>query len=143
MGVPGIQYLVLRLVAMVNLRDECFLLLKVGFYILTAPYHLPLTACPNSLPCSMQQTWKIIVHGKVQGVFYRQSTAEQANVLGVNGTVRNLPDGSVEIYAQGTLEQLKSLADWCRRGPARANVSGITTESLEQFEQFKGFKVLR
>jgi acylphosphatase len=91
----------------------------------------------------MQETWKIIVHGKVQGVFYRQSTAEEANALGVNGTVRNLPNGAVEIYAQGTQDQLNALADWCRRGPTRAIVSGITTEKVEPAEQFQGFKVLR
>lgn len=91
----------------------------------------------------MQQTWKIIVHGKVQGVFYRQSTVGQAIGLGVKGTVRNLPDGSVEIYAQGTQEQLKALSDWCRKGPPRAVVTGINTEKVEPPEQFHGFKVLR
>jgi len=91
----------------------------------------------------MQETWKIIVHGKVQGVFYRQSTVEQAIGLGVKGTVRNLPDGFVEIYAQGTQEQLKALADWCRKGPPRAVVTGIYTEKVDPAEQFHGFKVLR
>ena len=67
----------------------------------------------------MLQTISITVSGKVQGVFYRQSTKEMATSLGITGQVKNLSDGSVYIIATGTKEQLDKLVDWCRQGPRR------------------------
>ncbi len=65
------------------------------------------------------------VTGAVQGVFYRQSTAGEAARLGLSGTVRNLPDGSVEVVAEGPGESVRALAEWCRRGPPAARVDGV------------------
>ena len=62
----------------------------------------------------------IVVKGKVQGVFFRASTREKAESIGVNGSVRNLPDGSVQIEAEATRDQLNRLIEWCRGvGPIR------------------------
>ncbi len=87
----------------------------------------------------MLQTLSIHVTGDVQGVFYRQSTREMAMAIGINGQVRNLPDGSVHILATGTKEQLDQLVNWCRVGPPKASVAGIETVAmpLEHFDRFR------
>ena len=86
----------------------------------------------------MLRTIKILVSGEVQGVFYRQKTKETATQLRINGYVMNLPDGSVEIIATGTTEQLDILAAWCHTGPPKANVTNMLVNelSLQQFDQF-------
>lgn len=87
----------------------------------------------------MLQTMSIIVRGRVQGVFYRQSTREKATELNINGFVRNLPDGSVHILATGTIEQLNSFVNWCWQGPRKAIVTDVQQEirALQQFDSFK------
>jgi len=88
------------------------------------------------------QTVKIKVTGRVQGVFYRQSTQETAINLGIKGTVRNCDDNSVEIIATGTKEQLDKLITWCKQGPPRAKVSDITTQELS-LQSFNNFSIIR
>jgi len=90
----------------------------------------------------MPQTISIIVKGKVQGVYYRQTTQEKATMLGITGTVRNLPDRSVKIIATGEKAQLDKLLAWCRQGPSRAQVSGIECRE-EELRDFPDFRVLR
>lgn len=80
------------------------------------------------------------VTGRVQGVFYRASTVDQARRLGVQGWVRNRRDGSVEVVAQGAPQAVQALIDWARRGPVRARVDSVQirevpTESFTGFEQ--------
>ncbi len=86
----------------------------------------------------MLQTISIIVSGKVQGVYYRQSTQQKALQLTITGTVRNLPDGTVAIVATGTNENLALLTDWCKQGPLRAKVIQIQVkpQSLQTFDSF-------
>lgn len=74
-------------------------------------------------------TRRLIVHGQVQGVFYRGWTVEAARGLGLSGWVRNRRDGTVEILARGTREALDALAQRCREGPIAAKV-----ERIEQSE---------
>ena len=57
---------------------------------------------------------RLIIHGRVQGVFFRQFTSEKAGALGLRGIVRNLPNGTVEVIAEGDTAKLDALADWCR-----------------------------
>ena len=90
----------------------------------------------------MQQTISLLVRGKVQGVFYRQSTREKALALGITGTVRNNPDGAVAILATGTKAQLDALLSWCRQGPPRAVVTAVDLQEAAQ-QSFDGFTVLR
>jgi acylphosphatase len=87
----------------------------------------------------MLQTISIIVRGKVQGVYYRQSTKEKAIELNVTGIVRNLPDGAVHILASGTDDQLNALIEWCWQGPRRARVTDVQHEicALQPFDSFK------
>ena len=86
----------------------------------------------------MLQTISIIVSGKVQGVFYRQSAREKALAIGVKGKVMNLSNGDVQIIATGTKEQLEKLLEWCRQGPPKAIVSNVTSHELplQQFDSF-------
>lgn len=65
------------------------------------------------------------VAGRVQGVYYRASTQEQAQALGLRGWVRNLPDGRVELRAQGSRARLEALLEWLRRGPPAARVDSV------------------
>ncbi len=67
----------------------------------------------------------MLVRGRVQGVFFRSETRERARSLGVEGWVRNDPDGSVEAVFEGPTERVDSLVIWCRRGPAGAVVVDV------------------
>ena len=70
-------------------------------------------------------TYKLIIYGHVQGVFYRSSTKEVADKLHITGWVQNNPDGTVEILASGTEETLTELIKWCYNGPPMAQVKSI------------------
>jgi acylphosphatase len=84
----------------------------------------------------------ILVTGRVQGVFFRVSTRDQANALGVVGTVRNEPDGSVFIEAEGEPRVLEAFVDWCREGPPAAVVKRVAaTEGAVR--GYRDFRVTR
>ena len=68
---------------------------------------------------------RVIVEGRVQGVWFRQSTLTQAEALGLAGTVRNLPDGRVEAVFEGPAWAVDEAVDWCRQGPPRAMVQDL------------------
>jgi acylphosphatase len=70
-------------------------------------------------------TRRFLVMGKVQGVFFRQSTRLEANHLRLRGFARNLPDGSVEVMAQGGAAAVEALHQWLKRGPAQARVEEV------------------
>lgn len=67
----------------------------------------------------------LLIKGRVQGVGYRWSTREKAAALGLSGWVRNLADGSVEACALGDRAVIDSLIEWCKVGPAHADVSSV------------------
>lgn len=83
----------------------------------------------------------IRVSGIVQGVYYRYSTKEKADELGLSGFVRNLPDGSVEAHAEGEEEDVLGLIEWCRQGPRGARVDRIDVEWREPSLQFADFSI--
>lgn len=86
--------------------------------------------------------YRVRVEGMVQGVWFRQSTREVAEELGVNGWVRNLSDGSVEAVIEGEQDKVAALLDWLHHGPPAAIVTRVTAQREEpQGEQ--GFRVLR
>jgi len=70
-------------------------------------------------------TRHLIVRGKVQGVWYRESMRQEAERLGVTGWVRNRRDGSVEAVVQGSEEAVAAIIAWARRGPPAAAVNGV------------------
>ncbi|MDD3896972.1 MAG: acylphosphatase [Candidatus Peribacteraceae bacterium] len=80
------------------------------------------------------------VFGRVQGVFFRSETEERARELGVTGWVRNCDDGSVEVHAEGTEEQLSQLEEWLHTGPAAAKVAEVRTHDAEP-AGFRGFTI--
>jgi len=65
------------------------------------------------------------VHGRVQGVFFRVSTRDEAGRLGLGGWVRNLPDGTVEVFAEGERSLLEDLHRWLHAGPEGARVTAV------------------
>ncbi len=68
-----------------------------------------------------------MIHGRVQGVYFRASTQEQALRLGLTGWVRNTSDGIVELVAEGDQIPLQRLVDWCQHGPSGAHVTRVDT----------------
>jgi acylphosphatase len=90
----------------------------------------------------MLQTIEINVSGRVQGVFYRQSTKEKAVELGIKGKVMNLDNGNVKIIATGTKEQLNKLIDWCKTGPPKARVTHVDVQELS-LQSFENFSIVR
>ena len=73
----------------------------------------------------MDAAARFLVSGKVQGVWFRASTREQALALGLRGYARNLDDGRVEVLATGTDAAIAGLAEWLRHGPPLARVDGV------------------
>ena len=70
-------------------------------------------------------TLHLVIHGRVQGVWFRESMRVEAGRLGVAGWVRNRPDGTVEAMVQGDETTLAAMLAWCRRGPPQARVERI------------------
>ena len=70
---------------------------------------------------------RVQVEGRVQGVFFRDSCAREARVLGVVGSVRNRGDGSVEAVFEGEADAVERMVAWCRHGPPRAVVTSVRT----------------
>jgi len=80
--------------------------------------------------------------GRVQGVFFRASTKEQAVEYELNGWERNGPDGSVSIHAEGEASAVNKLLIWCEKGPQLANVTKGKDQRVN-FEGFDSFDVIR
>lgn len=82
----------------------------------------------------------IIISGLVQGVFFRKNTEITAQKLGLFGRVQNVPDGSVEILAEGEQQNLQKLVEWCHKGPPQARVDKIETKWLLPQNDFTSFQ---
>lgn len=83
----------------------------------------------------------IFVSGLVQGVFFRAKTKNKAKELGLFGWVRNLPDGRVEILAEGEKEKLEKLIEWTKKDPGSAKVESLETAWQEYRGEFKNFEI--
>ena len=84
---------------------------------------------------------RILVSGKVQGVYFRKSTQERAQALGLSGLVKNLPDGRVLIEAEGDMFQIEALEHWAQEGPEMAEVENISSEAMTH-QGTQGFAIL-
>jgi acylphosphatase len=82
---------------------------------------------------------RIHVSGKVQGVFFRDSARSKAGELGVSGWAENLPDGRVEVVAEGPTDAVRAMVDWCHEGPEFASVSDVEVAN-EDPEGLSGFE---
>ena len=84
---------------------------------------------------------RIVVHGRVQGVMYREFTRREAEKLGVTGYTRNLPDGTVEVIAEGEEKQLNELVQKCKKGPLLAFVEKLDIQEKKPTGEFEGFDI--
>lgn len=84
---------------------------------------------------------KARVYGKVQGVFYRVTTQEQATALGLKGFVMNMPDGSVYFEAAGPNEKVEKLISWCYIGPPHATVLEVELEEANHLDLPERFEI--
>ena len=82
----------------------------------------------------------VVVRGRVQGVSFRIATRDRAGTRGVVGWVRNRPDGAVEAVFEGPQEAVRSLVDWCGRGPAGAGVESVEVD-WEPLQGENGFAI--
>ena len=81
------------------------------------------------------------VYGYVHGVLYRAKAVDEAKKLGLVGWIRNVSDGSVELVAEGEADALDSLVEWCRAGPAFAQVKRVETQRQKATGEFRDFEV--
>jgi acylphosphatase len=81
------------------------------------------------------------IKGYVQGVFFRASTRDVAERLGLTGWVRNLPDGSVEAVFEGPKGMLEQAVKWCYKGPPGATVTKVEEKWLEYQGEFDSFEI--
>ena len=83
----------------------------------------------------------VCVSGRVQGVFFRSETQDEAMRHGLTGWVRNLPDGRVEAVFEGEKELVDKLIEFCRRGPPGASVANVEVVWENYTGEFRGFRV--
>ncbi|MDD5705927.1 MAG: acylphosphatase [Kiritimatiellae bacterium] len=83
----------------------------------------------------------IHVFGRVQGVGFRYACCREARALRLTGWVRNRPDGSVEIVAEGSPAALKTFEDWCRQGPSWADVERVTVTPEPTRGEYLSFEI--
>jgi acylphosphatase len=95
-----------------------------------SPRFLQPSDCRSGSLGSPTERWRLIVRGRVQGVGYRAACCGKAGELGLGGWVRNRSDGSVEVQAEGAVQQLGELRLWCERGPAAAAVSAVSLTQI-------------
>jgi acylphosphatase len=85
----------------------------------------------------------VFISGRVQGVWFRRSTREMADLLGLVGWVRNTPDGRVEAVFEGPVAQVDEMLKWCHVGPRSARVSEVRTMPVDTTESFSTFSIRR
>jgi acylphosphatase len=84
----------------------------------------------------------LIVSGKVQGVWFRESTRLKAEELMIKGWVKNRPEGTVEIVAEGMEPDIKKFVEWCHEGPPRAIVRSLKETAQEFKGEFDSFNIV-
>ncbi len=84
---------------------------------------------------------RVVVEGRVQGVFFRHHTQEMAYKLGVNGWVKNRRDGSVQALFEGDKKDVDQIIQWCRRGPSEARVMNVHTTWESYTGEFEDFYI--
>lgn len=89
----------------------------------------------------MRKAYEIICKGKVQGVFFRASSKEQADKLDIIGWVKNTPNGEVHMYAEGEEGAMQEFINWCHKGPIYANVTEVIAEETYMEENISGFEI--
>jgi acylphosphatase len=88
-----------------------------------------------------QLTCKLLIAGRVQRVSFRAWTRDRALELGVRGTVRNLPDGTVEAIVQGPKDKVEQLVKFLWKGPLLASVRSVQEQIIEQRVEYNDFRI--
>ena len=84
---------------------------------------------------------RVIITGRVQGVFFRMETQQAARRIGVTGWARNRSDGSVEAVFEGAPEKVEEMLAWCRKGPPLARVDDVAVRDADDQESFTDFTI--
>ena len=87
----------------------------------------------------MKSNVHVIISGRVQGVWFRASTKQKAEQLGLDGWVRNTSEGNVEAVFEGDENLVQEMLDWCHHGPPLANVENVDVKNQEPTNGFDGF----
>lgn len=89
------------------------------------------------------QTVHARVEGRVQGVFFRDSTRKEAQLLGLNGWVRNMPDGTVETLIQGQEPKVQQMIKWLHEGSPHSIVTNVSCKEVREDMTYNDFKIER
>ena len=89
----------------------------------------------------MDSRVSVIISGRVQGVWFRASTKEKADQLGITGWVRNTSDGDVEALFEGDEKIIQEMLDWCHQGPQYARVENVKITKQTPSNGFSGFSI--
>ena len=89
----------------------------------------------------MKKSVRLYINGTVQGVFYRDFIKQNAEKLDIRGFVRNLEDGRVEVFLEGSIENVDKMTEICKTGPKHSQIRSVEVKE-EKFQDFKTFKVL-
>lgn len=84
----------------------------------------------------------VTISGRVQGVWFRDSTRRKADSLGINGWVKNSDNGDVEALFQGKPEKINEILDWCKKGPPLSRVDNVKVSEPSIDESFNDFQIL-
>ena len=87
------------------------------------------------------RSFQVQIYGRVQGVGFRYSTRNLAKKMGINGWVRNSPDGSVEVYCEGDSAKLEKFLRWLAKGPIGSHVSRIQRREMPQSAKYRDFSI--
>src|SRR5579859_4889002 len=110
----------------------------VYFFILTSNFRIPVQVTSTDKPI---QTRRFRVRGRVQGVGFRWFVEREAHILGIAGWVRNNSDGTVEVLAQGTRDQLAGLHSRLREGPRAARVDSVEVSEESPIPRLSSFGI--
>ena len=88
-----------------------------------------------------QERAHVRISGQVQGVFFRDSTRQKAEELGLAGWVKNLSDGSVEAVFEGPSDKVREMVSWCEEGPRNASVEDVDSDFETSGGDLQGFEV--
>jgi len=89
----------------------------------------------------MKTSAHLIISGKVQGVWFRASTKQKAEQLGIAGWVKNTDNGRVEALIEGDEKQIQDMIKWCHQGPPLSRVKKVEVKNIDSTNGFNGFEI--
>jgi acylphosphatase len=89
-----------------------------------------------------QKRIHLVIRGRVQGVYFRAAAQREARRLGVTGWIKNRPDGSIELVAEGDEDAIKELSTWTAHGPSTARVDHVDTRWRGYTGEFPEFQIV-